>query len=294
VALLAVPNISAGRDARTIGAVADAFTSAGARLLDVHSDADHNRSVFTLTGGPSELTGGIVAGARECITRIDLRTHSGAHPLVGALDVAPIVYTDVADRGAAVAAALLLADRLGDELNLPVFLYGQLAGSRSRAELRRGGPAGLAARVATGVVRADFGPRYGLHPTAGATLVSARPPLVAFNLELAPPADLALAHRIAARIREGGEEGLAHVRAIAVELTRDSGPVAQISTNLESWEVTSPGQVLEAVRAHHPVAGAELVGLAPAGAFGDFPEDVHIANLRLIEDRLGEPDEALP
>ncbi len=201
--LLAIPNVSEGRDRAAIEAIAAAFD---ARLLNVHSDADHHRSVFTLTGPPGRLAPAVVAGAGEAVRRVDLTSQAGAHPRVGAIDVAPIVYLDDDARGAAVAEALVVADRLGSELALPVFLYGALAGGRTRAELRRGGPDELARRLQARELRADFGPQR-LHATAGAVLVAARPPLVAFNVELAPPATREDARAIAARIREGGRRG---------------------------------------------------------------------------------------
>ncbi|MGA8716981.1 MAG: hypothetical protein WB557_03155, partial [Solirubrobacteraceae bacterium] len=204
VTLLAIPNVSEGRDQAAIDAIADAFD---ARLLDVHSDTDHHRSVFTLAGEPGELAQVVVNGAAEAIRQVDLDAHEGIHPRVGAIDVAPIVYLDLADRGAACAEALVLGDLLGEELELPVFLYGELAQGRTRAELRKGGPATLAKRIDSGELKPDFGP-HKLHPTAGAVLVAARPPLVAFNVELAPPATLDDARAIAAAIREGGPEGL--------------------------------------------------------------------------------------
>ncbi len=142
--LLAIPNVSEGRDPAAIAAIAAAFD---ARLLATHTDPDHHRSVFTLAGEPGRLAAAVLAGAREVLARVDLRRHDGLHPRVGAIDVAPIVYLRDSDRGAACAEALVLADRLGDELELPVFLYGLLAGGRTRAELRRGGPAELANRV---------------------------------------------------------------------------------------------------------------------------------------------------
>ena len=178
-------------------------TAFGPGLLDVHTDPDHNRSVFTLSGSPGDLAQTVLAGAREAVARVDINRHNGAHPRVGAVDVAPIVYLRQADQGAAAAEALVLADLLGDELEIPVLLYGSLAGGRTRAELRRGGPEALARRIAGGELKPDFGPPR-LHPTAGATLVAARPPLIAFNVELAPPATLEDAERIAAGIRESG------------------------------------------------------------------------------------------
>jgi glutamate formiminotransferase len=281
--LLAVPNFSEGRDRASIDTIGAAF---GRPPLNVHFDPDHHRTVFTLAGAPGELAPVVVAGARSALELIDVTSHDGAHPRVGAIDVAPIVYLDDADRGAATAEALVLADMLGQQLELPVFLYGDLAGGRTRAELRRGGLAALAERIATGEQRPDFGPRD-LHATAGAVLVTARPPLVAFNVELAPPATLDDARAIAALIREGGDEGLPSVRAIGIWLSNRS--IAQVSTNVEDHRRTSLADVVKAVRRHSPVARAELVGLAPRAAFDDFPQDVPVDNKRLIEDAVTGP-----
>jgi glutamate formiminotransferase / 5-formyltetrahydrofolate cyclo-ligase len=278
--LLAIPNVSEGCDPGAIEAIAGAFD---ARLLDVHSDADHHRSVFTLAGEPGSLADAVVYGAAETVRRIDVNQHAGIHPRVGAIDVAPIVYLDPADRGAACAEALVLGDRLGHELELPVFIYGELAAGRTRAELRRGGPAKLAERIESGELRPDFGPRR-LHPTAGAVLVSARPPLVAFNVELAPPATLEDARSIAARIREGGSEGLESVRAIGLWLAARG--VAQVSTNVEDHRRTSLAQVVAAIARHAAPSRAELVGLAPRAAFDGFPDELEVANRRTIEDAL--------
>jgi glutamate formiminotransferase len=278
--LLAVPNLSEGRDQPAIDAIAGAF---GPGLLDVHVDPDHNRSVFTLAGRPAELGESVLAGLGEALRRIDLSRHGGTHPRVGAVDVAPIVYLTEAERGAACAEALVLADRLGAELRLPVFLYGDLAGGRSRAELRRGGPDALAARLGAGELKPDFGPGK-LDPRAGATLVAARPPLVAFNVELAPPATEADAKRIAGLIREGGPEGLPGIRAIGLWLAHRN--CAQVSTNVEDYRRTSLAEVVAAIRRATPIAGAELVGLAPAEAFDGFPSDIEMRNRRMIEDAL--------
>ena len=280
--LLAAPNVSEGRDLAALDAIGAAFATGGARLLDRHSDPDHHRSVFTLSGPPGALHEGLLGGAREALARIDLARHDGVHPRVGALDVAPIVFLDDAGRGAACAEALVLADRLGHELGLPVFLYGALAGGRTRAELRRGGPEALARRLASGELAPDAGPPR-LHPTGGAVLVAARPPLLAFNLEV--EATLEQARAIAAAIREGSERGLPGVRAIGLRLA--SSGVVQVSTNVEDHRAVTAGDVVEAVRRHATVTGAELVGLAPRAAFAGFPDDVPVANLRLIEDALG-------
>ena len=283
--LLAVPNVSEGRDAVAIAEIADAFAAGGAGLLDVHSDPDHNRSVVTLSGEPGVLSHALLAGAREAVDRIDLTRSDGLHPHVGALDVAPVVHLDPARRGAACAEALVAADLIATELGVPVFLYGALAGGRTRSELRRGGPEGLAHRMGDGELRPDFGPAEP-HPTAGATLVAARPPLIAFNVELAAPATLTDAMGIAAGLRDGGPSGLPGVRAIGLELAARGG-VPQVSLNIEDHERVSLAEVIEAIERHARIAEAELVGLAPAAAFEGFPPDVHVRNRRTIEEVLG-------
>jgi glutamate formiminotransferase/glutamate formiminotransferase/formiminotetrahydrofolate cyclodeaminase len=280
--LLAVPNVSEGRDASAIEAIGRAF---GGALLDVHSDSDHHRSVFTLAGRPGQLAAGVLAGARAAVARIDLSRHDGLHPRVGAVDVAPIVFLSDEDRGAACAEALVLGDLLATELALPVFLYGALAQGRTRAELRRGGPEQLARRMAQDGLRPDFGPPR-LHRTAGAVLVAARPPLVAFNVELAAPATREQAQRIAAAIREGGPEGLPGVRALGLWLAAKG--TAQVSTNVEDHRQTPLAAVVEAIARHATPARAELVGLAPRAAFAGFPDELPVANKRLIEDALAQ------
>jgi glutamate formiminotransferase / 5-formyltetrahydrofolate cyclo-ligase len=315
--LLAVPNVSEGRDPAVIDALRRALLSSGGiELLDVHSDADHHRSVYTLAGAPEAVADALVRAAREAVGRIDVMSSAaaegrrGEHPHVGALDVAPIVYLNESARGAAIAQALVLADRLGEELAVPVFLYGELGGGRTRAQLRAGGVAGLARRVAADEVSPDFGPAR-LHPSAGATLVAAREPLVAFNLQLTPPATVKDARRIAALIRDGGAEGLPGVRAMGVRLTgreirgaqaqaprREGVPgsdisssdreasaaaatphgaeVAQVSMNVERPLEVPLAIVIERVRRHAEIASAELVGLAPAAALEGWPEDVEL------------------
>jgi glutamate formiminotransferase/glutamate formiminotransferase/formiminotetrahydrofolate cyclodeaminase len=332
--LLAVPNVSEGRHPRTIAAIASAFAQPGevggrspldpgvppadgVRLLDVHSDADHHRSVFTVAGRQAALADAVLAGARAAVDAIDVMARArgeagqtGQHPHVGALDVLPIVYLDHAERGSACAEALVIADRIGRELELPVFLYGELsagdrAGERTRAELRRGGIALLTDRIAaargqdpTGrqtaaisdaleAIRPDFGP-HRMHPTAGATLVAARPPLVAFNLLLAAPATFKEARAIAGLIREGGAEGLPGLRAIGIELT---GGRAQVSMNVERPLEVPLAMVIEAVGRHAKVHSAELVGLAPRAALEGFPPEVPMPGFdparHVIENAIG-------
>jgi glutamate formiminotransferase len=277
--LLAYPNVSEGRDTAVIDAVGAAF---GPGLLDVHSDPDHHRSAYTLAGTPVTLTGAIVAGAQAAITHVTLDRHDGIHPRVGVLDVAPIVHIEPGQRGIAAATALVLADGLS-ELGLPVFLYGALASGRTRAQLRRGGPEALAARIASGELRPDFGPAR-MHPTGGAVLVAARPPLVAFNVELAAGASLPDARAIAAAIREGGTDGLPGVRAIGLWLAARG--CAQVSTNVEDPGRVSLADVVAAVARHGVPAAAELVGLTPAAALEGFPDDVPLRGVATIEQTL--------
>jgi glutamate formiminotransferase len=285
--LLAVPNVSEGRDITLIDRLARSFDVPPARLLDVHSDPDHHRSVFTLAGPPGSLYRSVLAGAREALAQTDISRHPGLHPHVGALDVAPIVYLREEDAGAASAEALVLADLLGEELELPVFLYGALADGRTRAQLRAGGAARLAERVAAGELSPDFGPSA-LNPGAGAVLVASRPPLVAFNVELAPPASLETAKQIAAAIRDGGPDGLPHVRAMGIWLAQHDR--AQVSMNIEDPRQVSLAEAVAAVARHASVAEAELVGLAPAAALANFPPDVPLRGARTIEDALQASD----
>jgi glutamate formiminotransferase len=273
--LLAVPNVSEGRDRSTLDAIGAAF---GPGLIHASADPDHHRSVFTVQGEPGALAETVLRGAEEAVRRIDLTRHEGAHPRCGAVDVAPIVYLDPADRGAAAAEALIVADRLADELDLPVFLYGMLAGGRTRAFLRRGGPQELQRRIDSGELAPDAGPRT-LHPTAGAVLVAARPPLAAFNVEI--DATLETAKQIAARIREGGSEGLPGVRALGLELVR-AGAI-QVSTNIEDLDRVTPGDVVRAVQRHATVRAAELVAPAPRRAFESFPANIPVHGAPLLD-----------
>ena len=294
IVLEAVPNVSEGRDAACIDAFGRALAAHGCTLLDVHSDSDHNRSVFTLVGGPQALADSLVGGARKVIEHVDMRVHDGAHPCVGALDVVPIVYLRGEDRELAHDEALAVGNRLAGELDLPVFMYGELASSderRERAYFREGGVSGAAARMEAGELEPDFGPPR-VHPTAGAVLVTARPPLVAFNVEL-DTADLEVARSIAARVREAGG-GLPGVRAIGVLLS--SRGVAQVSTNVHDPFNVPLGRVVGAVRAEAremgaEVTGAEVVGLTPAAALDGFPPDVPLNAFdhgrHVLEERIG-------
>ena len=282
--LLAVPNVSLGEG---VEALRGAW--APARLLDVHADADHGRSVFTLAAHQSDVPDALLGGARAALERVDLRAHAGLHPHVGALDVAPVVALAPEDEGPAAAAALTAAALLGEDVGLPVFLYGALATAPEREErafFRSGGPVRLAERMSTGELRPDFGPPRA-HATAGAVLVTARPPLLAFNLDLAAN-DLALARAIAADLREGGG-GLPGVRAIGLRLAHRGR--AQVSVNVHDHRRVPLRDVVAFVRARAEIAEAELVGLAPAAALDGFPEDVALRGFdrrrHVIEEALG-------
>jgi glutamate formiminotransferase len=263
--LESVPNVSAGRDRAAVDAIGAAL-GARARLLDVHSDADHNRSVYTLVGSAEELADSLVAGIACAQERIDLRTHQGAHPRIGATDVVPIVPIEPGDMSRARAAALALAERIGSELSLPVFLYGELAPGRGPAFFRRGGPRELQRRLDAGELAPDFGPPR-LDERAGGVIVGARRPLVALNVELLGSLDAA--REIAALIRETGG-GFPGVRALGLELPSRPG-VVQVSMNVEDWEAAALHDIVgrirdEAARRGAGVLGSELVGLMPAGA----------------------------
>jgi glutamate formiminotransferase/glutamate formiminotransferase/formiminotetrahydrofolate cyclodeaminase len=265
-----VPNVSEGKDPVAVAAIGSAF--APAQLLDVHSDPDHGRSVFTLAARQGDLAAALVNGAREALARIDLRRHEGAHPYTGALDVAPVVYLDEAGRGAACAEALTAGALMADQLGLPVFLYGDLATSedrRERAAIRSGGPARLAERMAAGELRPDYGPERA-DPAAGAVLVAARAPLIAFNIDLATD-DVDLARRIAAELREAGG-GPPGVRAIGLYLPARGR--AQVSLNVHDHRAAPLAALVERVSALAPLAEAEFVGLVPAAALEGLPPEL--------------------
>ena len=274
--LLAVPNVSEGRDVAAIGRLEGAF-SEGVELLDRHSDADHNRTVFTLAADRDALVAALTRGAEEAVHSIDMSTHEGVHPAIGALDVCPIVWARPDDQALARATALDLAAEIG-ELGVPVFLYGELASGQDhveRAYFRNGGPTELWLRMEAGELRPDRGP--GLpHRTAGAALVTARPPLGAFNVEL-ESGDLDLARSVAAGLRESGG-GLPGVRAIGLPLS--SGRV-QVSANIHDPSAVPLAAVVERVRELAAPLGtrpveAELIGLVPAVALSGYPDDVPI------------------
>lgn len=285
--LESVPNVSEGRDQAVIDAIGTAFAAHG-RVLDVHSDVDHHRSVYTIVTGQTDLVDALLAGIARAAELIDLRAHDGIHPRIGAADVVPIVPLGAGEMELAVEVARTLGRRVGTELGLPVFLYGASGDGRRPAFFRRGGPAELQRRIDAGEVRPAFGPPQ-LDARAGGVLIGARPLLIAFNIELAT-GDLDDAQAIAALIREssGGMQG---VQALGLQLPR-TGRV-QVSINVIDVEAAPLADVVARVRAvaaarDVELGASELVGLLPESAAADpallgldvLPDD------RVLERRL--------
>lgn len=258
--LLCVPNVSEGRRPEVVHAICGAALTAGAHVLDVHSDPDHHRSVITLAGAGRPVVDAAVALAGAAVGAIDLRSHAGAHPRIGAVDVVPFVPAPGAAMEEAVGAARECARRLWEEMGVPCFLYGEAdPARRPLPEVRRG---------AFGALPPDVG-GPGPHPTAGAAAVGAREALVAFNVNLDTD-DVAVARRIAHAVRER-DGGLPGVRALGLLLAGRG--VAQVSMNLMQPAETTMAAAVDAVAAAAAaegvaVAGAELVGLAPRAALG--------------------------
>ncbi len=314
--LLSAPNVSEGRD---FGRLERLESSLGGTvtLLDRHTDLDHDRAVFTIAGTAGDLERALDGLARSATLEIDMTSWRGIHPAIGALDVCPVIWTREEDREKAAESALRVAESIG-ELGVPVFLYGDLATTgerRERAYFRRGGLDELWMRMsATDPLRPDFGPDKP-HPTAGACLVTARPPLAAFNLELETD-DVSIAKEIAAAIREkretarsgdpvpeaGGDPvpggaialggGLPGVRALGLSLSTGR---AQVSTNVHDPVSLPLARVVEAVKEQAEVHGtkvleAELIGLLPRAAVEGYPDDVPIRGFdpafHLIENRV--------
>jgi glutamate formiminotransferase / 5-formyltetrahydrofolate cyclo-ligase len=274
--LLAVPNVSEGSDAARIAGLRAAFAR-GASLLDVHSDPDHDRTVLTLAAERGPLRDALLSGAEQALETVDMTGYAGLHPAVGALDVCPLVWPSPEARDAARAEAVEVAGQIGG-LGIPVFLYGALATRPEHAErayFRNGGLAELWLRMEGGELRPDYGPPEP-HRTAGVTLVTARPPLAAFNVEL-DGGDLDTARAVAAGLRESGG-GLPGVRAIGLLL---SSGRTQVSTNVHDPFAVPLRRVVERIGelalplGARPVE-AEVVGLLPEAALSGYPAEVPI------------------
>jgi glutamate formiminotransferase/glutamate formiminotransferase/formiminotetrahydrofolate cyclodeaminase len=266
-----VPNFSEGRNQTTVRALVHAVESVpGVWLLDHTMDRDHHRSVLSFAGEPDAVAEAAFRAIRVATDLIDLRKHKGVHPRVGATDVVPFVPLHGATMQDCIHLAKRLGQRVGTELEIPVFLYEQAAPHRDHAPLesiRRGGLQGLAFRMASDPDwTPDFGPPH-LHKTAGALVIGARPPLIAFNVNLRST-DLALARSIAKDIRQSNG-GLPHLKAIGVELA--SRQMVQVAMNLTDYIITPLHVAFEAVRARAAekdvaIAGSEVIGLVPQAA----------------------------
>ena len=265
-----IPNVSEGRRPEIVAAMADAIRRvAGVRLLDFSSDASHNRSVFTFAGDPVGVEQAVLALVERAVADLDLRTHRGEHPRMGAVDVVPFVPIDGATMADCVALAKKTGAAIADRFHVPVYLYEEASANPARKNLediRRGEFEGLAAKMATAGWAPDYGPAAP-HPTAGAMVVGARMALIAYNINLATNR-LDVAKKIAAAIRHSSG-GFRYVKAAGFMLA-DRG-IVQVSMNLTNYEKTPIARVFETVKreaARHGVAilESEIVGLVPSAA----------------------------
>jgi len=284
-----IPNVSEGRRAAVVERLADAVRTSGARLLDYSADPSHNRSVFTLAGDAPAVAAAILALFTEAVAAIDLRTHAGEHPRIGAVDVVPFVPLAGSTMGECAALARQVGATVGNRFEVPVFLYEEAAAHSTRRRLekiRRGGLEGLTGRMASGTWHPDFGPRAP-HPSAGAVVIGARHPLIAYNINLDTDR-LEVARAIAVSIRESSG-GFKYVKAAGFRLAHRG--LVQVSMNLTNYEHTSMFDVFDAVKreaARHGVSvlESEIIGLVPAAAL------VHSGNVDLQLARFG-PDQIL-
>ncbi len=271
-----VPNFSEGRRQEVVAAIADAGrTVSGVAVLDVEMDPNHNRSVITFVGPPEAVKEAAFRMAAKAVELIDMNQHRGEHPRIGALDVLPFIPIRGVTMDDCVRLARETAKRIADELHVPVFLY-EFAATRpdrkALPDLRKGEYEGLREEIETNAERApDFGPRR-LHPTAGACVVGARPPLIAYNVNLGTR-EVSIAKKIAKAVREK-DGGLPAVRALGFEL-KDRGLV-QVSMNLVNYKSTSIEKAFDAVaefaaKEGVPVVGSEIVGLVPEDALPPDP-----------------------
>jgi glutamate formiminotransferase len=289
-----VPNISEGRRGEVVAAIVEAVrVTPGARVLDTSSDTSHNRSVITMVGDAAAMQAAVLALFAQAITTIDLRSHAGEHPRLGAVDVVPFVPIAEVSLAECVALARDTAALIASRFQLPVFLYEAAASSDARrnlADIRRGEFEGLTAKLADPAWTPDFGPALP-HPSAGAAVIGARMPLIAFNVNLHTDR-LDVAKQIAVAVRQSSG-GLPAVKALGVPLA-DRGLV-QVSMNLTNYAQTSIATAFAAVKAEAERRGvtvveSEIVGLVPAAAIaGADPTDLLLAGFserQVLEKRL--------
>lgn len=266
-----IPNFSEGRRAEVIDQIVAAIKSVpGAVLLDRESDADHNRSVVTFVAEPDRVVDAAIAGARKAAELIDLNKHSGEHPRMGSTDVIPFVPISGVTMDECIHLARACGERMWSELGIPVYLYEKAATRPERenlAAVRKGQFEGIRSEIATNEARR---PDYGearVHPTAGLTAVGARPPLIAYNVNLGT-SDIEVANKIARAVRHQ-TGGLRYVKALGFEL-KDRG-IVQVSMNMVNYEGTPLFRAFEMIRREAErygvaVVGSEIVGLVPQRA----------------------------
>ncbi len=297
-----MPNFSEGRRRDIVEKIVAAIDAAsGARVIDWSMDADHNRAVVTFIGAPQEIRVSMLAGARAAVELIDLNEHVGGHPRIGAVDVIPIVPVDGISMDEAVALSREIGSDIANELQVPVYFYDNSAVKPeycNLANIRRGGFEELKASNLVECREPDLGPRE-LHPTAGATAVGARGPLIAYNVNLATH-DMRIAHKIASKIRNlrDSDEGMAGVKAIAVLLK--SRNIAQVSTNLTQPHLTGMWEVFSFIEREAREIGVEILESELIGALrerdlvnADIPamKFIDISEKRVIDWWLGRPRE---
>lgn len=268
-----VPNFSEGRDKAKVEQIADAFRGReGVKLLDYSSDADHNRSVITVVGEPEALKAAVIDAVGRAVELIDLTRHNGQHPRMGAVDVVPFIPIRNVTMEAAVALSKEVAETVGKQFHLPVFLYEKSATATHRenlATVRKGEFEGLQEKMLLPEWQPDFGPAAP-HPTAGAVAIGARMPLVAYNVNLGTD-NLEIATAIAKKVRFVGG-GLRYCKAMGVTLGERG--ITQVSMNLTDYTRTAIYRAHELVRIEAqrygvPVVGAEVIGLVPMEALVD-------------------------
>jgi glutamate formiminotransferase len=298
--LESIPNVSEGRRPEVVQRLADALSAVpGVRLLDHSSDAAHNRSVFTLAGDADALKAAILTLFEHALPAIDLRSQRGEHPRIGAVDVVPFVPLDGATMAACVELAASVGEAVAQRFGVPVYLYEEAAKDPRRKHLediRRGQFEGLAKKMAQSGWMPDFGPAAP-HPTAGASAIGARMPLIAYNINLATDR-IDVARKIAAAVRQSSG-GLRYVKAMAVSL--EARGIVQVSMNVTNYEQTPMFRVFDLVRREAERHGvsvleSEIIGLVPAAALlASAAHYLQIERFRpgqILETRLGETQPA--
>jgi glutamate formiminotransferase / 5-formyltetrahydrofolate cyclo-ligase len=265
-----IPNVSEGRRPEVVGRMAEAIRSAqGVRLLDYSSDASHNRSVFTMAGDAEALRGAVLALFEQATAAIDLRTHRGEHPRLGAVDVVPFVPIEGVTMDSCVALARRVGAEVAERFGIPVYLYEEASANplrRNLEDIRRGEFEGLAEKMASPGWAPDFGPSQP-HASAGASVIGARMPLIAYNINLDTDR-VDVAKKIAAAIRHSSG-GLRYVKAMGVKV--EDRNLAQVSMNLTNYQKTPIFRVFEMVKREAERHGvsileSEVVGLIPSAA----------------------------